>query len=114
MALVLSVILIFSVFCTTACAEDNGDVTETITENYNETKTYKECLDEIRYTTRFMICGVAAIPAAVSTISIATPLLVFLPVSLPVSAVAGIGASLAGIINILFVPLEALIMYMNQ
>ena len=53
-------------------------------------------------------------PTAVSIISIATPLIVFLPVSLPVSLVAGVGASLIGIINMVFIPLEAIIMFMVQ
>lgn len=95
-------------------AENQEELSSVITESDNELKTFDECLEEIKYTTRFLIGGVLEMPTAVSIISIATPLIVFLPVSLPVSLVAGVGASLIGIINMVFIPLEAIIMFMVQ
>lgn len=114
MIVILSVLILFSVSCTVAYAEDSKETSETITQSSNELKTFDECLEEVEYATRFLIFEVLAMPTAVSVMSFATPLLVFLPISLPVSVVAGAGASLIGIINVLFIPLEALIMYMVQ
>ena len=113
-AIILTVITAVSVFCTVAYAEEGTETSEIVSEEVVKTKTYKECFDEIKSANWALTCGVLAGPAAVSVISIATPLIVFLPLSLPISVILGLGGSLVGIINTVFVPLEAMIMYISQ
>ena len=114
MVIVLSVLFVFSMFCTAAYAASSEEISSAVSEDDGRIKTFDECLDEIKDINWALICGAVTVPGAVGVISIATPLMVFLPISLPVSAVAGVGASLIGIINVLFIPLEAIIMYMVQ
>ncbi len=125
-AIILSVILIFSVFATVSFAADKAKTPETTvssekeskddtTQKDKEKKTYKECLDEKWEMTWDMITGNVDLSEYEGFgFSYAYFGFIFIPVLYPLKPLLKVIIPVAGILNTVFVPLEAGIMYLNQ
>ena len=131
LSVILSVLMVLSTVNIFACAEGTENIVgETVvSENEeqisdeteetipDETKklSYVECFEGFLALCLTLITEGAAAPFAIAVISFAfTPSIVTLPVTLPISSVLGFGACLAGILGILFLPVGAGVLYINQ
>ena len=131
LSVILSVLMVLSTVSIAAYAAETEDIAEEniiseieeqISDEIDETLpketeklSYIECLEGFSALCLKLIADGAAVPLTIAVVSVAfTPAIVTLPLTLPISAIARVAVSFAGIIGMLFSPVGAGVIYFNQ